>query len=51
MDFLKEWVTNIILFILLATVIDMLLPNSSMQKYTKMVTGLAVNCDHSYPYF
>ncbi|MGX6442707.1 stage III sporulation protein AF [Neobacillus sp. K501] len=40
MDFLKEWVTNIILFILLATVIDMLLPNSNMQKYTKMVTGL-----------
>jgi stage III sporulation protein AF len=40
MDFLIEWVTNIILFILLATVIDMLLPNSGMQKYTKMVTGL-----------
>ncbi len=40
MDFLKEWVMNIILFILLATVIDMLLPNSAMQKYTKIVTGL-----------
>jgi stage III sporulation protein AF len=40
MSFLIEWVSNIILFILLATVIDMLLPNSSMQKYTKMVTGL-----------
>ncbi len=40
MEFLKEWVTNIILFILLATVIDMLLPNSGMQKYTKIVTGL-----------
>jgi stage III sporulation protein AF len=40
MDFLKEWVTNIIIFILLATVLDMLLPNSSFQKYTKMVTGL-----------
>lgn len=40
MDFIKEWITNIILFVLLATVIDMLLPNSSMQKYTKMVTGL-----------
>lgn len=40
MEYLKEWITNIILFILLATVIDMLLPNSSMQKYTKMVTGL-----------
>jgi stage III sporulation protein AF len=40
MSFLIQWVTNIILFILLATVIDMLLPNSSMQKYTKLVTGL-----------
>ena len=40
MGFITEWVTNIILFILLATVIDMLLPNSSMQKYTKMVMGL-----------
>ncbi|MFB6465862.1 stage III sporulation protein AF [Cytobacillus sp. Hz8] len=40
MDFIKEWITNIILFVLLATVIDMLLPNSSLQKYTKMVTGL-----------
>lgn len=40
MDFLKEWITNIILFVLLATVIDMLLPNTNMQKYTKMVTGL-----------
>ncbi|MBY0122436.1 stage III sporulation protein AF [Bacillus sp. S/N-304-OC-R1] len=40
MEFIKEWITNIILFILLATVIDMLLPNSNLQKYTKMVTGL-----------
>jgi stage III sporulation protein AF len=40
MSYLIQWVTNIILFILLATVIDMLLPNSSMQKYTKLVTGL-----------
>jgi stage III sporulation protein AF len=40
MGFLSEWITNIILFILLATVIDMLLPNSNLQKYTKIVTGL-----------
>lgn len=40
MDFIKEWITNIILFVLLATVIDMLLPNSNLQKYIKMVTGL-----------
>lgn len=40
MSFIIQWVTNIILFILLATVIDMMLPNSSMQKYVKMVMGL-----------
>ncbi|WML47567.1 stage III sporulation protein AF [Neobacillus sp. PS3-34] len=40
MSFLIEWITNIILFILLASVIDMLLPNSNMRKYIKIVTGL-----------
>ncbi|WP_409251318.1 stage III sporulation protein AF [Bacillus sp. SCS-153A] len=40
MSFLTEWVTNIIVFVLLASVIDMLLPSSNMQKYTKVVTGL-----------
>ncbi|PKG25684.1 stage III sporulation protein AF [Niallia nealsonii] len=40
MSFITEWVTNIILFVLLATVVDMLLPNSSFQKYAKMVAGL-----------
>ena len=40
MDLIKEWVTNIILFILFATVLDMVLPNSKFQKYTKMVVGL-----------
>ncbi|MDI5788458.1 stage III sporulation protein AF [Bacillus licheniformis] len=35
MEFLTEWLTNIILFILMAIVIDMLLPNSSMTKYAK----------------
>jgi stage III sporulation protein AF len=39
-DFITEWITNIILFVLIATVIDLLLPNTSMQKYTKMVAGL-----------
>jgi stage III sporulation protein AF len=40
MQFLTEWITNIILFVLLATIIEMMIPNSSMQKYVKMVTGL-----------
>ncbi|MEI5908119.1 stage III sporulation protein AF [Bacillus spongiae] len=40
MSFLTEWITNIILFVLLATVVDMLLPSSVMKKYTKIVVGL-----------
>jgi stage III sporulation protein AF len=40
MEFIKEWVTNIILFVLFATMVDMLLPNSNFQKYAKMVIGL-----------
>lgn len=39
-EFINEWITNIILFVLFATVIDMLLPNSSMHKYVKLVMGL-----------
>ncbi|NYV65950.1 stage III sporulation protein AF [Bacillus sp. Gen3] len=40
MSFLTEWIMNIVVFILLAMIVDMLLPNSNMKKYTKMVTGL-----------
>lgn len=40
MSFLTEWITSIVLFILFAIVIDLLLPNSSMQKYAKMVVSL-----------
>lgn len=40
MEFIKEWVTNIILFVLFATMVDLLLPNSKFQKYAKMVIGL-----------
>lgn len=40
MHFIIEWVTNIIVFILFAIVIDLLLPSSSFQKYVKMVVGL-----------
>lgn len=40
MDYITGWITNIILFVLIATILDLLLPNSSMQKYTKMVAGL-----------
>ncbi|WP_209123084.1 stage III sporulation protein AF [Alkalihalobacillus sp. BA299] len=40
MSFLTEWLTNIIIFILLATILELLLPNSNMQRYVKMVVGL-----------
>jgi len=40
MGFITGWITNIVLFILLAIIIELLLPNSSMQKYVKMVIGL-----------
>ncbi|MCA0985977.1 stage III sporulation protein AF [Guptibacillus algicola] len=40
MDIITGWVTNIILLILVATVLELLLPNSSMQRYVKMVIGL-----------
>ena len=40
MDMLIQWVTQIVIFILLATIIDLLIPAHSMKKYVKFVVGL-----------
>lgn len=40
MSLITDWLTSIILFILLATVIELLLPKSSFQRYVKIVVGL-----------
>ena len=40
MEFLTEWITQIIIFILLATIIDLLIPNLATKKYIKLVVGL-----------
>ncbi|HHW36987.1 MAG TPA: stage III sporulation protein AF [Bacillales bacterium] len=40
MQIVTTWVSNIILFVLFAIIIDLLMPNSSLQRYTKMVIGL-----------
>ncbi|MCF6137857.1 stage III sporulation protein AF [Pseudalkalibacillus berkeleyi] len=40
MSFLYEWITNIILIILLATILELILPSSGFQKYVKVVIGL-----------
>ncbi|MDQ0166882.1 stage III sporulation protein AF [Bacillus horti] len=39
MSFLAEWIRHIVLLILLATFLDLIIPNSSMRKYVKLVVG------------
>ncbi|WP_170007620.1 stage III sporulation protein AF [Bacillus fonticola] len=40
MEYLIQWISNILIFVLFAVLVDMLLPNSNLKRYTKMVTGL-----------
>ncbi|MDG4655595.1 stage III sporulation protein AF [Ectobacillus antri] len=40
MAYITEWIRTIIVFLLLATVLHMLLPNTSLQKYVKFVVSL-----------
>lgn len=40
MSLLIEWITQIIIFLLVATIIDMLIPSTSTKKYIKLVLGL-----------
>jgi stage III sporulation protein AF len=39
LEIVIQWVTQIIIFILLATVIDLLIPATSFKKYIKLVVG------------
>ncbi|WP_202076698.1 stage III sporulation protein AF [Caldalkalibacillus salinus] len=39
MSFIGEWIQQIVLLILMATFLDLILPNSSMRKYVKLVVG------------
>ncbi|TLS36369.1 stage III sporulation protein AF [Pseudalkalibacillus caeni] len=40
MGAISDWIANIILLILIATILELLLPNSSLERYVKMVIGL-----------
>ncbi|MBY7143401.1 stage III sporulation protein AF [Virgibacillus sp. NKC19-3] len=40
MDALIQWVTQIIIFLLLAAIVDLLVPTTPMKKYIKLVVGL-----------
>ncbi|WP_309245484.1 stage III sporulation protein AF [Virgibacillus proomii] len=39
LEIVIQWVTQIIIFILLATVIDLLIPATALKKYIKLVVG------------
>lgn len=40
MELLIQWVTQIIIFLLLASIIDLIIPETTMKKYIKLVVGL-----------
>lgn len=41
-DFIKTWVNQIIVAVIIATIFEMLLPNGNNKKYIKMVIGIYV---------
>ncbi|WP_129597773.1 stage III sporulation protein AF [Anaerophilus nitritogenes] len=42
MNFLRSWIINIVSVVIFITFLEMLLPNSNMKKYIKMIIGLLV---------
>lgn len=42
MDELKKWIYTIVVIIVFVTFIEMLMPNSSMKKYSKLILGVLV---------
>lgn len=40
MDAIIQWITQIIIFMLLATIVELLIPATSMKKYIKLVVAL-----------
>lgn len=42
MDYLGGWLQQLVLLILIATFMDLLIPNQNMKKYVKMVVGLLI---------
>lgn len=41
-DLLKNWIRNVITIVIFANIIELLLPNSSMRKYVKVVMGFFI---------
>ena len=41
-EFLKDWTNQIIIAVIVATIVEMLLPNGNNKKYIKMIIGIYV---------
>lgn len=41
-DFLKSWVTNIVILVILISFLEIILPTSNMKRYINMIIGLLV---------
>lgn len=42
MSFLTSWIQQLILVVIMATFLDLLLPNNTMQRYVRLVMGLVI---------
>lgn len=42
MDLLNKWIYTVVIVVVFVTFIDILMPNSSIKKYTKLILGLLV---------
>lgn len=42
MNHLYKWIYTIVIMVIFVTIIDMLMPNNSMKKFTKLILGLLV---------
>ncbi len=51
MELITHWISQIIIFILIATIIDLLIPTTSMTKYIKLVLGLILMLIFLQPIF
>lgn len=51
MEWLADWLNELILLILVATFLDMLLPNNSLDRYVKLVMGLLIIMAILHPIF
>ncbi|WP_246001092.1 stage III sporulation protein AF [Oceanobacillus piezotolerans] len=40
LELIIQWVTQIIIFVILATILDLIIPSSAMKKYIQLVVGL-----------